>query len=146
MSRFMYLQCQFSGLKFPKWARKWINIRKTFSNFYDCKRLSLSKMLDAAGFAFVGKPHSGLDDSINIARLVVRLLEDGCKFIVNEQLFSTKLQTNLKSYKLKGEVVNIKRSEAEALDSSDDENEEGDDCQVESGDADSDDGGRSAED
>ena len=72
-------------------------------------------MLEAAGFSFVGKPHSGLDDSINIARLVVRLLEDGCKFLVNEKLFTSKLQTNLKAFRCTGEVVSLNRSEAEAL-------------------------------
>lgn len=72
-------------------------------------------MLDASGFSFVGSPHSGLDDSINIARLVIRLIEDGCKFIVNERIFSSKLQTNLQAFKKKGEVVNLNRSEGEAL-------------------------------
>lgn len=131
MSRFMYLQCQFSKLIFPKWARKWINIRKTFSNFYDCKRQSLKQMLETAGYAFVGQPHSGLDDSVNIARLVTRLLEDGCKFIVNERLFSSKLCDNLHAFRGKGEVMCVNRREAEASSSSDDE--EGDESEEEEG-------------
>lgn len=132
----MYLQCQSDKLSFPKWARKWINLRKTFSNFYDCKRLSLKLMLDQAGYAFEGSPHSGIDDSLNIARLVVRLLEDGCKLIVNERLFGNKLHNNMRAFQessnSKVEVENLSRAVAEALGSDDDsgdgegdENEEG---------------------
>ena len=126
MSRFMFLQCQMDAIKLPKWARSWINIRKSFSNFYDSKRLSLKKMLDHAGFAFEGSPHSGIDDSINIARLVVRLLEDGCKFIVNERIFSGKLNANIQAFKrsghtVKGEFESLSRAAAEALGSEDDE-------------------------
>lgn len=120
----MFLQCQFSGIRIPKWARKWINIRKTFSNFYDCKRQSLSKMLETSGYTFVGQPHSGRDDALNIARLVVRLLEDGCKLIVNERLFTHKLNLNLRAFKGFGEVVGMSRREAEELPSEDDEDED----------------------
>lgn len=77
-------------------------------------------MLDHAGFAFQGSPHSGIDDSINIARLVVRLLEDGCKFIVNERIFTDKNNANIQAFKssgqtAKGEFENLTRAAAEAL-------------------------------
>lgn len=99
MSRFLYLSCQLHGLKFPKWARKWINIRKTFSNFYDCKRLNLSQMLESVGFEFEGQPHCGLDDSKNIARLAIKLLNDGCQFLVNEELSPIKIEQNVLAFR-----------------------------------------------
>jgi len=43
-------------------------------------------MLDRMDLAFQGSPHCGLDDSINIARVVNRLLNDGCEFRVNEKI------------------------------------------------------------
>lgn len=48
--------------------------------------LGLSGMLDFMNLGFVGSPHCGLDDSINIARVATRLLKDGCWFRVNEML------------------------------------------------------------
>lgn len=84
-----------------------------------------------AGFAFIGKPHSGLDDSINIARLAVRLLEDGCKFLVNEKLYCEKLNRNLKAFRGTGTVESVTRKQAEVLPSSDEEEEEESDGEVE---------------
>lgn len=85
-------------------------------------------MLEQAGYAFEGNPHSGLDDSLNIARLVIRLLEDGCKFLVNESLFAEKLHENLKAFRgsngVKGGVQNITRAAAEALESEDESSTE----------------------
>ncbi|KAK7110273.1 3'-5' exoribonuclease 1-like [Littorina saxatilis] len=84
IQRFMSKQCEISKLPFPRWARRWINLRKAFCNFYDCKRLNLQHMLTNLGLQFEGRPHCGLDDSKNIARIVCHLLEDGCIFKVNE--------------------------------------------------------------
>lgn len=94
MSRFMYLSCQLHCIKLPRWAKRWINVRKSFSNFYDCKRMCLHDMLEASGFTFDGQPHSGLDDSKNIARLTIGLLEDGWIPLVNEQMYCKKLEAN----------------------------------------------------
>ncbi|XP_017750176.1 PREDICTED: 3'-5' exoribonuclease 1 isoform X4 [Rhinopithecus bieti] len=34
MSKFLNMQCQLSRLKYPPFAKKWINIRKSYGNFY----------------------------------------------------------------------------------------------------------------
>nr|XP_005562678.1 PREDICTED: 3'-5' exoribonuclease 1 isoform X2 [Macaca fascicularis] len=34
MSKFLNIQCQLSRLKYPPFAKKWINIRKSYGNFY----------------------------------------------------------------------------------------------------------------
>lgn len=34
MSKFLNIQCQLSHLRYPQFARKWINIRKAYGNFY----------------------------------------------------------------------------------------------------------------
>ncbi|OWF46663.1 3'-5' exoribonuclease 1-like [Mizuhopecten yessoensis] len=84
VSRFLCLQCQHSDHLFPRWAKKWINIRKTYGSFYKCGRKKLEEMLIYLGMKFEGKQHSGRDDSRNIARIAIRLIEDGCKVKVND--------------------------------------------------------------
>lgn len=42
---------------------------------------------------FEGNPHSGLDDSSNIARICLRLLEDGAFLDQNERIVSLKNPT-----------------------------------------------------
>ena len=86
MGRFMKMQCHLSSLEFPQWAKKWINIRKIFSNFYDCKRCGIKKMLENLEYEFEGQPHSGIDDARNIARVALRLLHDGAIMRDNERL------------------------------------------------------------
>lgn len=39
MSKFLNIQCQLSRLKYPPFAKKWINIRKSYGNFYKVKIL-----------------------------------------------------------------------------------------------------------
>ncbi|XP_049617174.1 3'-5' exoribonuclease 1 [Syngnathus scovelli] len=95
MSKFLNIQCRVSQLRYPKFARKWINIRKSYGNFYKVPRTQtkLSTMLDNLGLQYEGRPHSGLDDSRNIARVALRMLQDGCQLRVNEQLHGGQLLT-----------------------------------------------------
>ena len=94
-ANFLRLQCHFSELPYPRWARKWINVRKEYSHFYtvrpcgrrgcQCTRvdicahwseyLGIEKMLLNLGLTFDGRRHSGLDDSINIARIALALIK-----------------------------------------------------------------------
>lgn len=87
MSRFMHIQCQLSQVPFPRWAQKWVNLRKWSCNFYKFKRAKLNTMLENLGLTFVGHQHSGIDDTRNITRIVIRMLEDGCNLRTNEQIF-----------------------------------------------------------
>lgn len=34
MSKFLNIQCRISRIKYPSFAKKWINIRKSYGNFY----------------------------------------------------------------------------------------------------------------
>lgn len=34
MSKFLNIQCQLSRIRYPQFAKKWINIRKSYGNFY----------------------------------------------------------------------------------------------------------------
>lgn len=85
------MQCGFSSIPFPRWAKKWINVRKEFASFYSIQRcgtrlkrycrfhfhspIGIDKMLNNLGLTFDGRHHSGLDDSINIARIALELMK-----------------------------------------------------------------------
>ena len=101
MGRFMYLQCQQSGIEFPGYLAHWANLRKVFINFYkesfysynnnqnqqnsSQKLPGLQTMLTKLDMDFEGHPHCGLDDAKNIARIVVRLLKDKAVIRINEK-------------------------------------------------------------
>lgn len=51
----------------------------------------LSTMLENLGLKYEGRPHSGLDDSRNIARIALRMLQDGCQLRVNERMHAGQL-------------------------------------------------------
>ena len=75
MSRFMHIQCTASDLPFPRWALKWVNIRKAYANFYECKRMKLKEMMENQGLPFKGTLHSGIDDSRNIASIAMKMIQ-----------------------------------------------------------------------
>ncbi|TRY99387.1 hypothetical protein DNTS_002005 [Danionella cerebrum] len=86
MGKFFYTQCKLSRIRYPQFARKWINIRKSYGNFYKVARTQtkLICMLENLGMEYEGRPHCGLDDSCNIARIAIHMLKDGCHLRVNE--------------------------------------------------------------
>ncbi|XP_026796870.2 3'-5' exoribonuclease 1 [Pangasianodon hypophthalmus] len=94
MSKFLYTQCRLSRLRYPQFARNWINIRKSYGNYYKVARTQtrLNCMLENLGMQYEGRLHCGLDDSRNIARVAIRMLKDGCRLRVNERLHEGELQ------------------------------------------------------
>lgn len=95
MSKFMNTQCRLSRLRYPQFAKKWINIKKFYGNLYKVPRTQtkLSSMLEKLGLQYEGRPHSGLDDSRNIARIALRMLQDGCQLRINERMHEGQLRT-----------------------------------------------------
>eukprot|EP01119_Soliformovum_irregulare_P020546 TRINITY_DN6676_c0_g1_i3.p1 TRINITY_DN6676_c0_g1~~TRINITY_DN6676_c0_g1_i3.p1 ORF type:complete len:551 (-),score=114.33 TRINITY_DN6676_c0_g1_i3:772-2298(-) len=74
-------ECLRKNIAIPRYLTKWINVKIPFAQQY-CdsnlrKGLNLNGMLSRVDLSFEGHPHSGLDDSLNIARLVLKLIEDG---------------------------------------------------------------------
>ncbi|CAM4920348.1 unnamed protein product [Rotaria socialis] len=83
-AKFLRIQCGFNSIPFPRWAKKWINVRKEFASFYSVQRCGITKMLKSVGLVFDGRHHSGLDDSVNIARIALELMKDGCILLLND--------------------------------------------------------------
>ncbi|EAW65569.1 3'-5' exoribonuclease 1 isoform 1 [Homo sapiens] len=104
MSKFLNIQCQLSRLKYPPFAKKWINIRKSYGNFYKVPRsqTKLTIMLEKLGMDYDGRPHCGLDDSKNIARIAVRMLQDGCELRINEKMHAGQLMSVSSSLPIEG--------------------------------------------
>jgi len=73
-------QAHVSKLPIPDVFRGWINIQKIFQNIYNIPRYGMMSMLQHLGLQHQGRHHSGIDDTKNIARIVVRLMEMGAVF------------------------------------------------------------------
>uniref|UniRef100_A0A8C5M9S1 3'-5' exoribonuclease 1 n=1 Tax=Leptobrachium leishanense TaxID=445787 RepID=A0A8C5M9S1_9ANUR len=104
MSKFLNMQCRLSNIKYPRFAKKWINIRKCYGNFYKVPRTQtkLTIMLEKLGMTYDGRLHCGLDDSMNIARVAIRMLNDGCELRVNERIHSGELMNVSSSLPFEG--------------------------------------------
>ncbi|KAM9329277.1 3'-5' exoribonuclease 1 [Gastrophryne carolinensis] len=107
MSKFLNIQCRVSRIKYPRFAKKWINIRKSYGNFYKVPRnqTKLTMMLEKLGMIYEGRLHSGLDDSKNIARIALRMLQDGCELRVNERMHAGQLMTVSNSLPFEGAAI-----------------------------------------
>jgi hypothetical protein len=86
VSYYMVQLFQYSSIDFPPYCNYWVNIRKTFANFYNTGRIPLNCMLHLIGREFEGRAHCGLDDARNISFILRRLLLDGAKVVFNEKL------------------------------------------------------------
>jgi inhibitor of KinA sporulation pathway (predicted exonuclease) len=75
----------------PNYLKRWINIKKVFQSPLDfsnaktiekCKPAisGMPEMLQKSGLELVGKHHSGIDDARNIARCVIKTLEQGYEY------------------------------------------------------------------
>ena len=84
IDRFLKTQCKFSKIEIPHYFQRWVNVRKHFNNFYKIYQVNVEQMLQCLGTEFVGRQHSGIDDSRNIARIMIELIKDGCQVIINE--------------------------------------------------------------
>lgn len=59
MQKFLLLQCTHNKITYPQWAKRWIDIRKLFSNWFGVRRCGINKMLAYIGTEFEGNPHCG---------------------------------------------------------------------------------------
>lgn len=83
-----YQVALYDGLEIPQELNSWINIKKVLTKFVNTGRprkehiyiQHMQMMLDHFGLELVGRHHSGLDDSRNIARVCIALLERGYVF------------------------------------------------------------------
>lgn len=84
IDRCLNQQCRHLQLQIPHYFHRWVNVRKHFSNFYKISNANVELMLQHLGLEFEGRPHSGIDDSRNIARILIELKKDGADVCINE--------------------------------------------------------------
>ncbi|XP_052535764.1 ERI1 exoribonuclease 2 isoform X3 [Tympanuchus pallidicinctus] len=82
----LHYECKRKQLRKPGIFNSWIDLKATYRAFYNRKPKGLSGALQDLGLAFVGREHSGLDDSRNTARLAWRLICDGCVLKISKSL------------------------------------------------------------
>jgi inhibitor of KinA sporulation pathway (predicted exonuclease) len=71
----------------PRPFRRWVNVKHVFAAWRGAgKAPGMAGMLRALGLPLVGRHHRGIDDSRNIARLVVALVEQGVPIAITTEL------------------------------------------------------------
>ena len=78
------LRCEARAKKIPikGYLKRWINIKKVYPMPLDCpeRKMGMVGLLKISGLELEGRHHSGIDDSMNIARIVIYLLQKQFKF------------------------------------------------------------------
>ncbi|OQR68812.1 ERI1 exoribonuclease 3-like [Tropilaelaps mercedesae] len=73
-------QCHYLQLDVPPIFRYWINVKKSLLEFTGVWPTSLTAALQEAELEQTGRLHSGIDDCVNIAKLVRYLGQNGYVF------------------------------------------------------------------
>jgi inhibitor of KinA sporulation pathway (predicted exonuclease) len=80
----LFDECRFKRFAVPRSLKQWCNVKLIFQQHYKLpKPLGMDGMLQHLKMELIGRHHSGIDDARNIARLVIRLLEDGAELVAN---------------------------------------------------------------
>jgi 3'-5' exoribonuclease 1 len=76
---FLEKECIYHCIQRPTFMRRIIDLRKVFANSYNLKLSggNLDVMLKALDMEFEGRPHCGMDDTMNIYRVFRRIWSDG---------------------------------------------------------------------
>lgn len=88
-------ECKRKQLLKPVFLNSWIDLRATYKIFYSRKPKGLSGALQEVGIEFLGREHSGLDDSRNTALLAWKMIRDGCLMKITRSLNKVPPKKNL---------------------------------------------------
>lgn len=87
MKFFLGGECRRKNIDKPSYYDRWVNVKTLFTNQYTVAHGNINHMLAHLGMEFEGRPHSGIDDTRNIARIVVQMRKDGAEFYRNEGVY-----------------------------------------------------------
>jgi inhibitor of KinA sporulation pathway (predicted exonuclease) len=88
-------EAAYKNIEYPDYLNKWINVKKIFSELKGINKCGMAGMLYELGLTLEGRHHSGIDDTRNIAKIVITLLQNNLKFT------SDKVTQNTKKKKIK---------------------------------------------
>lgn len=83
---FLHGECARKGIAKRAYYDKWVNVKALFADFYSVRSCKIHKMLARQGLQFEGRLHSGIDDTRNIARIAIKMRQDGAGYYLNEAL------------------------------------------------------------
>lgn len=79
-------ECRFKRIRKPPYFNSWINLKIPFSEKFNGARCNLKDAVELAGLSWEGRPHCGLDDARNTARLLTDLMRRGTRFSITNSL------------------------------------------------------------
>jgi len=71
-------ECRRKQVRKPPSLGAWVDIRAVYREFYSRRPQGLANAMKEVGLGFEGREHSGVEDARNTARLVWRMVQDGC--------------------------------------------------------------------
>lgn len=83
LSQCLRSEAKKKGIILKAYMKKWINIKKAFLSLLDKdahKNTSMTRMLEYFKLELDGRHHSGIDDSKNISKIAIKIMENGFKF------------------------------------------------------------------
>ena len=66
-----------NSMKVQGYMKNWLNIKREFQRYYGKKAGGMVGMLNLLELELQGRHHSGIDDSLNIARICSKMIQDG---------------------------------------------------------------------
>eukprot|EP00747_Dinoflagellata_sp_TGD_P107522 gnl/TRDRNA2_/TRDRNA2_170153_c2_seq1.p1 gnl/TRDRNA2_/TRDRNA2_170153_c2~~gnl/TRDRNA2_/TRDRNA2_170153_c2_seq1.p1 ORF type:complete len:239 (+),score=27.22 gnl/TRDRNA2_/TRDRNA2_170153_c2_seq1:96-719(+) len=70
-------ECAKKGISEPWWARSFCNVKMAYEVVFGTRKIGMAGMLTQLQLELDGHHHSGIDDSRNIAKVVVQLVRRG---------------------------------------------------------------------
>lgn len=79
-------ECERKRLKKHSYFDQWIDVRSIYKKWYKYNPKNFSDALQHIGMSFVGREHSGIDDSRNISALSHTMAKEGAQFLITKDL------------------------------------------------------------
>jgi len=88
-------ECKRKNLSMPSCFKSWIDLKHVYKKFYQRQPQGLNGALQEMGLKFDGREHSGLADAKNTAKLLAKMIKDGCVLGLTKGLKDTKIDSKL---------------------------------------------------
>jgi len=79
-------ECKRKGIHYPKYMKSWIDLKKTYKEFYMRPPKGLRHAMEEVNLTFRGREHSGIDDATNTAYLTWQMIKDGCQLVLTKSI------------------------------------------------------------
>ncbi|KAF6025052.1 ERI2 [Bugula neritina] len=67
------------SIVFPEQMKSWVDLKAVYKKFYSRSPRGLKQSMEEVGLEFEGREHSGIVDSRNTAKLLHKMVSDGCQ-------------------------------------------------------------------